>query len=800
MKVHELAKQLNIPNKDLISALNTAGIKVKSHLSPIDESQLRASRAKVREALAVIRAQVKEEPQAAEKEKPVVKKNKTPKESKATAKPKKEKKAPVESIDKIETSSNLFTFKIETPKPKEPGITSVKVAPSQSPKVESVKVQPKPEQAKSESAPTKIFISDVKKAAPVPPKFTEVKKNVPPPTPSKSTVEFKKPHLPITAPSAKLPSAAAIEPKKDEPIQLRIPITVGALSETLKLKPAELIKALIELGIFANINQLLNEEIVYKVANRFAVKISKIEDEAEKVFDRDKKEDATKLKFRAPVVTMMGHVDHGKTSLLDAIRQTNVASGEAGYITQHIGAYMVDIPGKGHVTFLDTPGHEAFTAIRARGANVTDIVVLVVAADDGVMPQTIEAIDHAKAAGCPIVVAVNKSDLPSANPQRVMQQLQKLDLVAEEWGGKTIFVKVSAKTGDGIQDLLDMLLLQSEVMELKSNPDCEAQGTVLEARLTKGLGSVSTVLVQRGTLKIGDIVVAGPFYGRVRAMRNDRGKHVKEATLSYAVEVLGLSGVPDAGEIFTVVKDEKLARSIAEKKELEIREKQMKGTHSKHMSLQELHSRIQEGVKELRLIIKADVQGSLEGLIQTLTKSVSDKISIRVVHGGVGGVNESDVMLAVASDAIIIGFHVKADTRALELIEKEGIDARFYSIIYEAVEDVQKAMEGMLEPTLKEVVEGKVEIRKIFKSSKAGMIGGAMVVKGRVARNHKVRLVRDNIVIFEGKLASLKRFKDDVREVQEGYDCGIALDGFNDLREKDLIEAFRVDKIATKLA
>ncbi|MBI4388248.1 MAG: translation initiation factor IF-2 [Candidatus Omnitrophica bacterium] len=599
------------------------------------------------------------------------------------------------------------------------------------------------------------------------------------------------------APATLLPAA----PKAPEAIRIRIPITVGAFADILKVKPAELIKNLIAIGVFANINQLLNEEVTYKLSAKLGIKIEKIEDEVEKIFEGNRKEDRSLLKSRAPVVTMMGHVDHGKTSLLDAIRQTNVASGEAGHITQHIGAYMVDLPGKGRVTFLDTPGHEAFTAIRARGANVTDIVVLVVAADDGVMPQTLEAIDHAKAAGCPIVVAVNKSDLPAANPQRVMTQLQKLGLVAEEWGGKTIFAKVSAKTGDGIDALLEMLLLEAEVLELRANPDCEAQGTVLEAKLTKGHGAVSTALVQRGTLRIGDIVVAGPYCGRIRAMRNDRGKAVKEAGLSYAVEIHGLSGVPDAGELFTVVKDEKIARQLAEKRELEIREHAMKGLHTKHLSLQELHSRMQAGqVQELNLILKADAQGSLEGLVQTLTKSVSDKISIRVIHGGIGGVNESDVMLAIASDAIIIGFHVKAEPRAQELIEKEGIDARYYSIIYEAVEDVRKAMEGLLEPTNKEVVEGRIEIRQVFKSSKVGTIGGAIVTKGRVMRTSRIRVIRDNIVVHEGKLASLRRFKDDVREVQEGYECGVAVDGFSDLKERDILEAYRIDKVATKLA
>jgi len=530
------------------------------------------------------------------------------------------------------------------------------------------------------------------------------------------------------------------------------------------------------------------------------VPMEKVEDKDTKTVLDESEEDLAKLKPRPPVVTMMGHVDHGKTSLLDAIRKTNVADKEAGQITQHIGAYGVEIPGKGYVTFLDTPGHKAFTAMRARGANVTDVVVLVVAADDGVMPQTIEAIDHAKAAGCPIVVAMNKSDLPTADPQRVMGGLQKLGLMPEEWGGKTICVKVSAKTGTGIEELLEMLLLEAEVLELKANPDRRAQGTVVEARLSKGQGSVAAVLVQNGTLRVGDLVVVGQFYGKVRALRNDRGKSVKEAGPSYAVEVLGLSGTPEAGEVFTVVSDEKVARKIAEKRSLELRERAIKGFHSKHLSLEDLYSQMKEGrVKELKLIIKADVQGSAEALTQSLEQISSDMIKIRVIHGGVGGINESDIMLAAASDAIVIGFHVKSDERAQVLMEQEGVDVRYYDIIYEALEDVRKAMEGLLEPTMKEVIEGRTEVRQVFQSSKVGAIGGAIVRKGKLARNHSIRVIRDNIVVFQGKLSSLKRFKDDVREVQEGYDCGVVVEGFGQLREGDILESYRVEKVATKL-
>lgn len=595
-------------------------------------------------------------------------------------------------------------------------------------------------------------------------------------------------------------SEKAVEPVGPKPISIEMPITVGALAQKIRISVSELIKALIGLGIFANVNQLLNEEIVWKVAGALGIKIEKFEDEAEKAVLNVAEEDPSKLMVRPPIVTLMGHVDHGKTSLLDAIRKSKVADTEVGRITQHVGAYVVDIPGKGHVTFLDTPGHEAFTAMRARGANVTDVVVLVVAADDGVMPQTVEAINHARAAGCPIVVAINKSDLPTANFQKVMGDLQKHDLMPEEWGGKTICVKVSAKTGKGIDELLDLLLLESEILELKANPNRSAQGVVLEAKLTKGRGNVATVIVQNGTLHVGDLLVIGQFYGRIRALTNDRGKSVKEAGPSYCVEVLGLSGAPEAGDSFAVVNDEKLARKIAEKKELELRERAMKGFHSKHMSLEDLYSQVKEGqVKEVKIIVKADVQGSVEALCRSLEQASNEQVSIRILHGGVGGIIESDIMLAAASNAIVIGFHVKADDRAMNLVESEGVDVRFYNIIYEAIEDVRKAMEGMLEPTLKEVIEGKIAIRQVFTSSKIGAIGGGYVIKGKVLRSYRVRVIRDNIVIHEGKIASLKRFKDDVREVLEGYDCGIVVDGFKELRESDIVEAFRIEKIASKL-
>jgi len=624
-------------------------------------------------------------------------------------------------------------------------------------------------------------------------KKTEVKK-AEPQKPETARSEPKTPApvvpLPLAPPPPSVPATAVVER-----IRLEYPISVGTLAARLSVKVSELIKALMDLGVFANVNQLLGEEVVLKLGAKLGIPVERIPEEPEEKIPKSgfKKPEEKNAKTRPPVVTLMGHVDHGKTSLLDAIRKTNVAEKEAGRITQHIGAYGVDLPGKGHVTFLDTPGHEAFTAMRARGANITDVVVLVVAADDGVMPQTIEAMDHAREAGVPIVVAVNKCDLPQANPQKVMMQLQKLELVSEEWGGKTIFCKVSAKTGEGIEHLLEMLLLEAEVLELKANPDIPAEGTVVESRLTKGVGPVATVIVRKGTLRVSDVVIAGPYFGRVRALQNDRGKRIKEAGPSYAAEVHGLNGVPEAGEILRVAEDEKTARRISEKRSLELRERVKQGAH--HLTLEDLHARIKEGaVKELKLIIKADVQGSVEALAQSLEKLSDAAVRLRVIHGGVGGPNESDVMLAAASDAVIIGFHVKAEPRAIQTAEAEGVEIRSYEIIYEAVEDVRKAMEGLLEPVYQEVLEGRAEVKKVFRSSKVGAVGGSHVSKGKITRSSKVRLLRAKSVIFDGKLASLKRFKDDVREVAEGYEFGFILEGSSDLQEGDILEAFRLEK------
>jgi translation initiation factor IF-2 len=496
----------------------------------------------------------------------------------------------------------------------------------------------------------------------------------------------------------------------------------------------------------------------------------------------------TALLPRSPVVTIMGHVDHGKTSLLDAIRSTNVTAQEHGGITQHIGAYHVQVDGRS-VTFLDTPGHEAFTAMRARGAKVTDIVVLVVAADDGVMPQTVEAINHARAAEVPIIVAVNKIDRPDANMEKVKRGLSEYGLVAEDWGGDSVFAPVSAKTHEGVPHLLEMLLLQADILELKANPEKLARGTIVEAKLDRGRGPVATVLVQEGTLRVGDAFVCGVYHGKVRAMIDDRGRKVDTAPPSFPVEILGLQGVPQAGDSFVAVADESKARQVAEYRQSKQRETEL--VKSSKVSLEELYDQIKTGdVKELRVVLKADVQGSVEALTEALSRMSTDEVKLKVIHGSVGGITESDILLATASNAIVIGFNVRPESKGAALAAREGVDVRLYTIIYEAVADVRAAMEGMLEPTFREQTQARVEIRQTFNIAGVGTIAGCYVSEGKITRANQVRLLRDQVVVFEGKLASLKRFKDDVREVGAGYECGLSLEGFQDIKQGDVIEAY----------
>ena len=583
-----------------------------------------------------------------------------------------------------------------------------------------------------------------------------------------------------------------VEKKEDEIRTITLPetLTIKELADALKVQPAAIVKKLFLQGVMATVNQ----EITYEKAEEIALEYNCIAEPEEKVdvieeLLREDEEDEKDMVPRPPVVCVMGHVDHGKTSLLDAIRHTNVISGEAGGITQHIGASVIKYNGQ-RITFLDTPGHEAFTAMRMRGANSTDIAILVVAADDGVMPQTIEAISHAKAAGIEIIVAINKIDKPSANVDRVKQELSEYELIPEDWGGSTIFVPVSAKTGEGIDTLLEMLLLTAEMHELKANPKREARGLVIEAELDKGKGPVATVLVQKGTLHVGDPIAAGACHGKVRAMMDDKGRRVKEAGPSTPVEILGLSDVPNAGEIFVSLKTEKEARSFAETFISQGREKLLEDTKSR-MSLDDLFSQIQAGnVKELNIIVKADVQGSVEAIKQSLVKLSNEEVVVKIIHGGVGAINESDVSLASASNAIIIGFNVRPDATAKNIAEQEGVDLRLYRVIYNAIEDVEAAMKGMLDPVFEEKVIGHAEVRQLFKASGVGTIAGSYVLDGSFQRGCKVRITREGEQIYEGELASLKRFKDDVKEVKAGYECGLVFEKFNDLQELDQVEAY----------
>ena len=548
-------------------------------------------------------------------------------------------------------------------------------------------------------------------------------------------------------------------------------------------------------GKIVTVNQEVDFDTAEEIAMEFECLVEKEEvvDVIEELLKEDEEDESTMVK-RPPVVCVMGHVDHGKTSLLDAIRNTNVIDREAGGITQHIGAYVATINGE-NITFLDTPGHEAFTAMRMRGASSTDIAILVVAADDGVMPQTVEAINHAKAAGIEIIVAVNKIDKPSANVERVKQELTEYGLIAEDWGGSTIFVLVSAHTHEGIDELLEMILLTAEVSELKANPNRRARGIVIEAQLDKGKGSVATVLVQKGTLHVGDPIAAGSAYGKVRAMMDDKGRRVKEAGPSMPVEILGLNDVPNAGEIFVGCESDKEARSFAETFISQNRVRMLEETKSR-MSLDDLFSQIQAGnLKELGIIVKADVQGSVEAVKQSLLKLSNEEVVIKIIHGGVGAINESDVNLASASNAIIIGFNVRPDATAKEIAEREGVDLRLYRVIYDAIEDVQAAMKGMLDPVFEEKVLGHAEVRQTFKASGVGTIAGSYVLDGTFERGCSVRVSRDGVVIFEGALASLKRFKDDVKEVRAGYECGLVFEKFNDVKEEDQVEAFKMVEV-----
>lgn len=798
LRIYELAKKLGVSNKEVIAELSKLGVSVKTHASSIE-----ADVAKKIEGVFKAKQKAHEKPEP--RTHAVAKKAGPAKAEKAERKPepkkeikgqakeepkkeeiKKEVKVPVREEPKEEAHEELkeeAVPPVEEVKAGEEPITPLDEAELKVPdrfkkdieteKVEKFKVKPAMQRA----------FQAVRKIEPK--KWHEIKpfKKQGKDRPGVRIAE--KPQLPqITAPRKKL-------------LKIHEGVTVKEFAELISVKLPDVIKKFMELGYMPTINQPVDIDAALLVGESFGVKLEVSSAEEEPLFE-EAVEDTTTLVHRPPVVTIMGHVDHGKTSLLDAIRETKVTETEAGGITQHIGAYKVTLKGK-EIVFLDTPGHEAFTSLRARGAKVTDVVVLVVAADDGVMPQTIEAIDHAKAANVPIVVAINKIDKPEANPTKVKNELSARGIVSEEWGGQNIFVEVSAKKRVGIESLLEMILLQSDIMELKADPGRMAKGTIIEARLDRGRGPVATVLVQNGALRVGDVFLSGINFGKVRALIDDTGRRIIYAGPSTPVEVIGFSDVPTAGDVFTVVDDEKKAKQIAMARQQKQRLAEM--ARARKLTLDDVYAKIKDGeIRELNIIIKGDVQGSVEALKEAFEQIVHPHVKVKVIHASVGGINESDVMLAAASNAIIIGFNVRPEAKAHQVAEKEGVDIRHYNIIYEAIEDIRKALEGLLEPTLREKILGRAEVRQTFQVSRLGTIAGCHVLDGVMSRSSEgIRIIRDNIVVYNGKLSSLKRFKEDVKEVQAGYECGIMIENYNDLKVGDVLENYIIEKIATKL-
>ncbi|MBI4856536.1 MAG: translation initiation factor IF-2 [Acetobacterium woodii] len=730
LRVYDLAKKYNIPSKDFVAILNKHNIPVKNHMSALTDQQI----AEFEEKFDKDKYQAELE---AEPKKESVKETTTAKTSQVVPKASTDTKKPTRPPQKNQQNAGGNVPK-KTEDKKRPAAGNQ----GQAPKVR--------DHSKKEKTARSVYkrIKDEKK------KSVQLNQT------------FEIPEI----------------------------LTVGELADILEISATEIIKTLMLAGTMVSINQEIDFETAAIVAAElgFEVEAIKIEDVVSKILEEYDEEESENAIPRPPVVTVMGHVDHGKTSLLDRIRKANVIAGEAGGITQHIGAYTVNINNHA-ITVIDTPGHEAFTAMRSRGAQITDIAVLVVAADDGVMPQTVEAINHAKAAGVPILVAINKIDKPGADPERVKQELTKYNLVVEEWGGETIAVNVSAKTGEGIETLLEMIIMMSEMEELTADPGREARGSVIESQIKRGKGSVATLLVQQGTLHVGDSIISGTTYGKIRTMIDDKGKRLKKAGPSTPVEISGLSDIPAAGDDFIVLENEKEARQLAEKrKEMQKGERQRRS----NISLDDLFSQIQDGnIQDVNIIIKADVQGSIEAIKQSLEKLDNEAVRINIIHGAVGAINETDVLLASTSNAIVIGFNVRPDKNAVKLAETEEVDIRLYRVIYDAVEDIKKAMEGMLAPEFREKVMGNAEIREVFKIPSIGTIAGCYITEGKINRNDDVRIIRDGIVILEGKIASLRRFKDDVKEVNTGYECGIGIEKYNDLKVGDNIEAFTMEKI-----
>ncbi|HHP51408.1 MAG TPA: translation initiation factor IF-2 [Moorella mulderi] len=811
-RVYELAKQLQVSTKELMETMSQLGIYTRSHMSVLENGEVIKIRNYYRQLWRQKQAQPQEVPKGEEPKKEMVpQKDREEPEVKVEAvqpKPAEEKKPEEKARIPADTPKEAPAPSARGPKGAEaPARGAKRPAPERKgppfpkPSRETVAKEkearpkelriPKPEvvgkevQEKKRERPGERMVLKKEKEV-----FLETRRKVMEEEELLEKRLLRRPREKAAPKEEAVPEAPA--PKR---ITLTGSLTVQELAKKLGKSAAEVIKTLLKLGVVATINQELDVDTATLVAQELGAEVEIREEKPLAVLE-DLPDDPATLKPKPPVVTVMGHVDHGKTSLLDAIRHTNVAAKESGGITQHIGAYQVEIGGR-KITFLDTPGHEAFTAMRARGAQVTDIAVLVVAADDGVMPQTIEAINHARAAQVPIVVAINKIDKPDANPDRVKQQLAEHGLIPEEWGGDTIMVPVSALKKQGINELLEMILLTADIMELKANPDRPARGVVLEAQLDKGKGPTATLLVQKGTLKVGDDLVVGEVYGKVRAMMNERGERLKSAGPSTPVLVMGLNDVPQAGNIFQVVEDEKIAREIALARQEQRRQEELKTTRT---SLADIFQQMEKEVKELNLIIKADVWGSVEALKQALERLSTEEVKVNIIHAGVGAITETDVMLAQASKAIIIGFHVRPDSNARKAAEESGTEIRLYRVIYEVLEDIKAAMAGLLEPEKREVVLGRAEVRATFKVPKVGTVAGCFVLEGKVQNKALARVIRDGAVVYEGRIASLKRFKDDVREVSQGYECGIGLEKFNDVKEGDIIEAYTIEEIQRELA
>jgi translation initiation factor IF-2 len=783
IRVHELAKRCGLSNKDMIEKLHTMNYPVKSHSSTVDKITAES----IEKEYGYV-APPPPPPAAVEAPVPVA-----PAPTPAAV-----------AAEKNDGAAVVATIPVPPPAPVAESPKTVTEAPQFAP---AKTVVPPPAPQASAPAPAPV-VAPKPSPAPAPPrpvaapqptvKITTAHRPVAPPAPA---------HRPTSAPATPTQPAFIVDEKGNKVVQMKPPVIVRDFAQRIGIKSHVLLAELMTMNVFANPSETIGEDIARKICERhgFLFELEKRERGAGTVHAPPKKveplevgEQATDLMPRPPIVTVMGHVDHGKTSLLDAIRATDVVAHESGGITQHIGASVVTLPDGKTITFLDTPGHEAFTKMRARGANVTDMAILVVAADDGIMPQTIEALNHAKAAQVPIIVAINKCDLPTANPDRVKKQLQEHGLSPESWGGETITVEVSATTKKGIDTLLEMILLQAEIMELKASPKVPARGNVIEAQIEPGMGPTATVLVRKGTVHVGDGIVVGPYWAKIRALINDKGQRIKEAPPSTPVKIVGLSGLPEAGSEFTIMKNDKEARALSEQRELEARGAilgQVRGSR-----LEDLFSQFKEGErKKLHLVLKADVQGSLEAIADSLGKLKSEKIELDIIHGAVGSITENDVLLATASSAVIIGFRVKTESGVTDAAKRDDVQIKLYTIIYELIEQVEESMEGLLEPDSKEVVIGHAEVRKVFELSKGPAVAGCVVTDGRIARSARVRLLRRKAVQYEGRISSLKHFQDDVREAKAGSECGLRLENFPGILEGDILECYTVEKVAASL-